>query len=373
MNRVAPPHPGWSKVRRRRPAMGGKSKGRYATSKMAFLVSARRSGVALTLCILASSGSADADPSPAELASARSLFNEARAAEERGDWNDALVKLDLVAKVKLTPQVRFHLGLCQEHLSRLLESLNNLERAASEGAEQNLLNVAEEAKEHAGAVRARLPKLFIALPAGTDARVEVDGHVVASVLLARSVAFDPGTHRIVATAPGLAFSREIEIAEREEKRIEVVFGPVPVASAPPVAPAPGAPRAGEFSSRGIGSDSDASNSGHRGSTLGWVAVGVGGAALVGASASVLVRQGAINDIEQSCPTHENCPRSLESSQSTARTFGALGVVLAVFGGASVVTGVVLLLQPHSEPASTKVAVAPWVTASGAGATGALSW
>jgi hypothetical protein len=191
-------------------------------------------------------------------------------------------------------------------------------------------------------------------------------------LLARSVAFDPGSHRIVATAPGLAFSREIEIAEREEKRIEVVFGPVPVASAPPLAPL-GAPGASEFSSRGVGSDSDASNSGHWGSTLGWVAVGVGGAALVGASVSVLVRQGAINDIDQACPTHENCPRSLESSQSTARTFGALGAVLAVFGGASVVTGVVLLLQPHSEPASTKVAVAPWVTASGAGATGALSW
>ena len=370
MNRVAPLDPGWSKVRRRRPVMSGKSKGRYVTNQMNFLVSVRRTGVALAFCILASPGSAAADPSSAELASARSLFNEARAAEDRGDWNEALIKLDAVAKVKLTPQVRFHLGLCQEHLSLLLESLNNLERAASEGAEQNLSTVAEEAKEHAAAVRARLPKLFIALPSGTDAHVEVDGQVVASVLLTRPVAFDPGPHKIVATAPGLTFSREIAIAEREEKRIDVVFGPVapvPGASAPLVAP--GAPEA----STGAGSDSGASNSGHRGSTLGWVAVGVGGAALVGATASLLVRQSAIDDIEQACPTHENCPRRLESSQSTARTFGALGAVLAVVGGASVATGVVLLLQPRSEPASAKVAVAPWMTASGAGATGVLSW
>src|SRR5262249_44944671 len=131
MNRVAPQHPRWSKVRRRRPLMSGQSKGRYV-SKMTFLASVSRTGVALAFCILASAGSAAADPSSAELASARSLFNEARAAEERGDWNEALIKLDAVAKVKLTPQVRFHLGLCQEHLSLLLESLNNLERAASE-------------------------------------------------------------------------------------------------------------------------------------------------------------------------------------------------------------------------------------------------
>jgi hypothetical protein len=123
-----------------------------------------RIGAILGLLLVALPAAADHEPSAAELASARSLFNEARAAEDQGNWDEALAKLDAVAKVKMTPQVRFHLGLCQEHTTRLVDALNNLERAASEGAEQNLPTVVEEANEHATNVRARLPKVFIALP-----------------------------------------------------------------------------------------------------------------------------------------------------------------------------------------------------------------
>src|SRR5260221_5924945 len=130
----------------------------------------------------------------------------------------------------MTPQVRFHLGLCQEHTTRLVEALNNLERAASEATEQNLPMVVEEAKEHAANVRARVPKLLIVLPPGKESRVEVDGQVVASVLLTRPVAFDPGTHKIVASAPGLSFSREVSIVERDERRIDVIFSSAPLSA-----------------------------------------------------------------------------------------------------------------------------------------------
>jgi hypothetical protein len=332
----------------------------------------------VALCLFAAPAAADTEPSAAELASARSLFNEARAAEERGDWTEALTKLDAVAKVKMTPQVRFHLGLCQENTARLLEALNNLERAASEGAEQNLPTVADEAKEHAANVRARLPRLFIVVPPGTDTRVEVDGQVVASVLLSRPVAFDPGAHKIVATAPGLVFSRDVLVAEREERRIDVVLSRVspPAAPAPasagPVAPLASPPEAS--SGKGVAADSTSGNTSHdRWNTLGWVAVGVGGAALVGASASALVRQGAISDIDEACPGYRNCDRSLESSQSTARTFGALTAVLGVLGVASVATGVFIVVQPRPEPARPQVALVPWMTAGGTGATGSVSW
>jgi hypothetical protein len=324
----------------------------------------------VALLFVARPAAADHEPSAAELASARSLFNEARAAEDRGDWSEALSKLDAVAKVKMTPQVRFHLGLCQEHTTRLVEALNNLERAASEGAEHNLPMVVEEATEHAASVRERLPKLSILLPARTDAHVEIDGQVLATVLLSRPVPFDPGSHKIVATAPGLVFSQEFTIAEREEKRIEVVFSPAPGSPIPsPFAAAP--PKASAAASV---PQEPSSAPFFRSPTVGWVAVGAGGAMLVGASVSILVRQNAINEIESQCPTHQGCTRNLESSQSTARTFGALGVAFGILGGASVVTGVVILAQPHHEsvPAAA-ISVAPWMTAGGAGATGRVSW
>ena len=100
MNRVAYPRPRCSEVRRRWAPIA----------------------VAAAVGVFAGQASANNEPSAAELASARSLFNEARTAEEQGEWQDAIARLDAVAKVKMTPQVRFHLGLCQEHLGRLLEA-----------------------------------------------------------------------------------------------------------------------------------------------------------------------------------------------------------------------------------------------------------
>jgi hypothetical protein len=89
--------------------------------------------------------------------------------------------------------------------------------------------------------------------------------------------------------------------------------------------------------------------------------------------AALVRQGAINDIDSICPDHQDCPRSLATSQSKARTFGALSGALGIFGGASVITGVVLLMQPGHDGPSAKVAFSPWLTPTGAGAAGAVSW
>src|SRR5262249_47131954 len=153
------------------------------------------------------------------------------------------------------------------------------------------------------------------------------------------------------------------------ERIEVVFSPAPGSASPSPFPTstPETPPANIVKEKETVSF-------FRSPTVGWVAVGVGGAMLVGSSVSIIVRQGALNDIETQCPSHQNCPRHLETSQSTARTFGALGLTLGILGGASVVTGVVILVQPRHEARPTAtVGVAPWMTASGAGATGTVSW
>jgi hypothetical protein len=330
------------------------------------------------LIFIFASSVARSEPSAAELASARDLFAEARRAEENGQWSEALSKLNAVANVKMTPQVRFHLGLCQEHMGQLVEALNSFERAKSEAAEQNLPIVVDEAKEHTASVRARLPKLLIVLPAGTaDAKVEVDGQIVASVLLSRPLPFDPGQHKIVATAPGRVFSREVTVAEKEERQVDVVFSSAPVSVAPN--PADAAASAATASAtprtRAPASDERSAGASSRGSPmLGWVAVGAGGVALVGASVSFIVRQNALSHIDDVCPTHQGCPRSLEDSQTKARTFGALGLALGVVGGASVITGVVLLVKQHSETTTAAgFRVTPWMSAGAAGAVGAMSW
>ena len=228
------------------------------------------------LILTFASSAAHADPSAAELASARDMFSEARRAEEAGRWGEALLKLKAVATVKMTPQVRFHLGLCQEHTGHLVEALNSFEVARAEAADQGVATVVDEARDHAASVRGRVPKLLIVLPAGADAKVEVDGQVISSGLLARALPFDPGRHIIAASSPGQAFSREVTISEKEEKRIEVAFTSVPVAAAPKVAPAAAPPPPSPASTSSPAASANASDSGHASggsSTLGWIAVG----------------------------------------------------------------------------------------------------
>jgi hypothetical protein len=333
-------------------------------------------GLILTLA----SSVAQADPSAAELASARDMFSEARRAEDAGRWAEALVKLKAIANVKLTPQVRFHLGLCQEHTGHLVEALNSFELARAEATEQGVGAVMDEARDHAASVRSRVPKLLIVLPAGADAKVEVDGQAISSGLLARPLPFDPGRHTISASAPGQAFSHEVTISERDEKRIDVVFTAVPVAPAPKVAAAPPAPASPSppSSPPAPTASSDTGTSARGSSTVGWVIVGAGGAALAGAALTAVLHQGALKNIDDVCPSHMDCPRSqqssLEDSQSKARTFGALAVALGAGGGALVVTGLVLALTsaPNAAPA-TGLAVSPWLANNGGGVLGAMSW
>ena len=70
-----------------------------------------------------------AEPTRAELVAARDMFGEARDEEKAGNWTKALTLFEAVAKVKLTPQVRFHIALCEEQTGKLLEALNDFERA----------------------------------------------------------------------------------------------------------------------------------------------------------------------------------------------------------------------------------------------------
>ena len=158
------------------------------------------------LVLTFASSAAHANPSAAELASARDMFSEARRAEEAGRWSEALVKLKAVATVKMTPQVRFHLGLCQEHTGHLVDALNSFARLREPKrrirASQQWSTRRETTRP---SVRGRVPKLLIVLPAGADAKVEVDGQVISSGLLARALPFDPGRHTIAASSPGQAF------------------------------------------------------------------------------------------------------------------------------------------------------------------------
>jgi hypothetical protein len=333
-------------------------------------------GGTVAVFLLLTTSLAGAEPSEAALAAARDMFHEARKAEDAGRWDEALTKLQAVAHVKVTPQVRFHLGLCLENVGRLVEALNHFERSRAEAVEGNLPTVMAEAKRHSADVRTRAAKLTLVLPAGReDVRVEVDDQPVDSVLLARPLLLDRGQHAVKASAPGLTFAKVISVAERQAVELEIELAPI---RAPPPsavhASGPTAPAASSVSPAGVGpAPSLGVERSSSASTAGWWFVGGGTALLAGALASSLVQAAELKHIESVCPSHVDCPRDLADSRARAQTSRTAAITLGALGGAGVVTGIALLFTSRRPSRTAGVTCEPWVTAHAAGATGAVSW
>ncbi|HEX7604210.1 MAG TPA: hypothetical protein VF316_21475 [Polyangiaceae bacterium] len=156
---------------------------------------------------------------------ARRQFEEALARLTAGDCVGALVLLNEVAAVKMTPQVRFNIGWCEESLGRLNAALGEYEQAALEAKEKGVSDVAAEAQKGVTAVQARLPKVVITRGAGAEyATVLLDGVILGEKALGADLPLDPGPHVIDATAADRkAFHAVFNIAGGERKVVSVTL------------------------------------------------------------------------------------------------------------------------------------------------------
>jgi hypothetical protein len=171
--------------------------------------------------------------SEATLRAARDLFMAAERDEDGGRWGEALEKLGRVAQVKLTPGVRYHTALCEEHLGRLVAALNDYKAAAAEARVERAGDVLRLVDRRVADSTERVPRITIVLvPSVHDATVRLDGQPIATD---EAVLADPGTHSIVADAPGRRTSATtITVQEHDVTRVEFTLEP----DTPPPVPTP---------------------------------------------------------------------------------------------------------------------------------------
>lgn len=278
-------------------------------------------------------GAALAAPSPAfaqasteELAAARQLFNEGKDLEKQKSYEGALAKFKKVAGVKMTPQVRFHIALCEENLGHLVEAINGFALAGEEAkrAGSTAAEVAENAPKRAEALRARVPTLRLDVTGQVlTSKILLDGAPVAASALGVAAPIDPGAHTIeVEDASGKAtFHKDLRLAEQAAERLAIAVNDVeavaPASSAPPP-PAPSrAPAV--------------------------IAGSVGVASLIASGFFFGLRAGTISTASQSCADpaqHTGCADTQATHDTIARgqtysTVSAitLGVGLAGLGAA----------------------------------------
>src|SRR5882672_10460121 len=144
--------------------------------------SPRRIGLLAASAALCFALGVRADPSAADIASARRLFSEATALREAGQWSEAGAKLREAIAIKETPGLRFHLAHCEEQMGRLLAARDDYDRADAlirEGAAAS--DVAALLEPARSALRERIPTLVVRAP--SDARavgLTIDGDMFAT-------------------------------------------------------------------------------------------------------------------------------------------------------------------------------------------------
>lgn len=157
-----------------------------------------------------------------DLAKARTEFKEGVSLEAAGNWAGALSKFQDVARIKTTPQVRYHIARCKENLGRLNEALGEY-RLAEYEAQQSKAKELPEIEKAREQLEARVPKVVITRGEGAKgAKVEIDGVALGEAQIGKEFAVDPGSHKVTAKIDRGEWEQTVEVAEGETKPIELV-------------------------------------------------------------------------------------------------------------------------------------------------------
>ncbi|MCA9628861.1 MAG: hypothetical protein KC766_14380 [Myxococcales bacterium] len=269
--------------------------------------------------------------SPAEIQQARTLYSQGLTQEAASDWAGALASFEKVARIRMTPQVRFHIARCKEQLGRLNEALGGYrlaehEAATTDGVPESVLQEVRTARE---ALEKRVPRLIIERGEGADsAKIALDGVELGQAQIGREVNVDPGPHVIKVTLPdGRRFERTVQVKEGEQDQVML---DVPPDLQPAVDEEAGAGK-GEDQQTGSGAAFDTRDSAPAasGSPMPWIIGGLGVASLAASGVFYMLRNQANSDLDSEC-INDVCPDTLEDTQSRGENYSMLtGVTLGI--------------------------------------------
>ncbi len=289
---------------------------------------------------------------------ARDQFHQAIAAETAGNWPGALNLLREVANVKMTPQVRYNIALCEEHLGQLVAALGDYELALVDAQAVTADDVTSVVPQRIEALRARIPTVTLQKSGfAHTATVLLDGVKIGAAVAGTPMPIDPGAHVVDATARGFqAFSASFDIAERETKTVEIVLQPV---AAPPPA-ASSAPSAAILPPAGAQSPTPRSN------VVPYIVGGAGLASLAASSVFYLLRSGTMSDLDKVCGANrDDCPKNSETTFNRGKSYTTVANITLAVGVLALGAGTVLYFTNPSKPAALGVAPAAPDTSVGA--------
>jgi hypothetical protein len=316
--------------------------------------------------VLASSGAAQAQELDDQTRSAaRELATEGSALYQQGDFEGAYDRFNRAYQLVQKPNVGIWAARSLVKAGRWVEASERyleLERTSlPAGSPPDLLQAVADAAKERRELLGKVPSLKIILEGADPSSVfvSINGQLVKPALLGVKQPVNPGKLLVKGVRGEQVVEQSVELAEAQSRDVTLSFAAAvaatPAPNAPPTSatPPPVAPREDGSSQR----------------LLGFIGIGVGGAALVTGAVFGGLAAGDKSDLDAACPSRRCGPAQHDQNDSygTKKTISSIGLIGgAVLAGA----GAVLLFTAPSRT-QQGLSVRGYVTASGAGVLGAF--
>jgi hypothetical protein len=296
-----------------------------------------------------------AQPSAADLESARELFKEGRELRQAGDLPHALERFKAAHAYGQTPVTALELGRTHIQLGELVEGREVLlsvarmkvqsdETDKSAAARAEAADLAEEVKKRISTVMVKVA----GTPPEASAQVTVDGSVVPVVGLVGIRKTNPGKHVVIVRAGAREETRTVEV--EEGKTQEVTFDLASTTAEPVRPPSP----TGGSGTRSI-------------SPVTWIGLGLGVAGIGVGAVGGIIALGKASDVNAACDGM-HCPPATKDTVDSGRSAATISTIGFAVGGAGLIAAAVgyFIL---SKPRASGAYAAPFVTAGSVGIDG----
>jgi hypothetical protein len=265
---------------------------------------ARRPAACLALVVaMFSASTARADPAPADRTLAQSLFEQGRQFMDAKNYAAACPKFSESERLDPSAGTLLNLAVCHERAGKLATAWAEYGDAATAARRANEQDRATFADEHAKALEPKLAHLTIRVPAGATFTVKLDGAEIGTAAWGTLLPVDVGAHHVVVLRDGRkVWETTQEIAS--DGASAVVNIPEDASSEPSSESAP---------------STEESASGNGSKTIGWIALGVGGAGLVVGTIFGGMALGTAGTLKNECPSSSTCPASAQGDISALHT------------------------------------------------------